>query len=32
MQIIQFTTDWEYISKAEELGQQLQFGKHIKMT
>ena len=32
MQIIQFTTDWENISKPEKLGQRLQFGKQIKMT
>ena len=32
MQIIQFTTDWENVSKAEKLGQQLQFGKQNKMT
>ena len=32
MQIIQFTTDWENISKAEKLGQRLPFAKQIKMT
>ena len=32
MQIIQFTADWENISKAEKLGQRLQPGKQIKMT
>ena len=32
MQIFQFTTGWENISKAEKFGKPLQFGKHIKMT
>ena len=29
---MQFTRDWGNISKAEKLGQRLQFGKMIKMT
>ena len=32
MQIIQFITDSENVSKAEKLDQRLQFGKQIKMT
>ena len=32
MQIIKFTTEFTNISKAEKLGQRLQFGKRIKMT